>query len=1085
MDQLAPGTHQTIEDTIVRKVTTTSTALIDRYTFNNFFHPFVGNFVEKLNKKSLQGLLDAEFHEKLKTENNPALSNGSIDSFYRNFSYDKPNNRDAITVKGFPKEVDLSVNGPYANYNWELLFHVPLTIAIHLSKNQRFAEAQHWFHYIFDPTSNDTSQPAPERYWRFLKFRGTDTTRVDEMVAMLSKPAGELSAAEREAQKELLCGLNAIKNKPFQPHVVARTRHVSYQYNVVMKYLDNLIAWGDSLFMQDTIESINEATQLYVLASNILGKQPQRIPPTGTVRPESYKQLKDQGMGPIGNAFVELEHQLPFNGSLATLTDDTEAASALFGIGRTLYFCVPSNEKLLGYWDTVGDRLYKIRHCMNIEGVTRQLALFDPPLDPGMLVKATAAGIDVGSIVSGLNQPIGPMRCLFLIQKALELCGEVRGLGAALLSAIEKGDGERLTLLRQAHEIKIQELARDVRFLQWKQAQGSTESLLNSRASALERYRYYLRVLGKRPDSDAAPDELALERPVLTEENFDEVFDSLVGQYDREVPIEDYPPFEAKQEGRLYLHKGEYDELNEHAESAHFARKSAAEVEAVAAVSAYLPNWEIDLAYWGLGTSTEVPVSRVIQDAARAISSGFNVWAIIEEERGRNAGKTASYERRADDWLLQVNLSARELKQIGRQIVGSLLAEQVAYREYQNIQKQIEQSQEVDRFLNEKFSNEELYAWMQGELTRLYYAYYRFAFDTARKAERMMKHELMRPEVDATDYIKFNYWDGGRKGLLSGEALYLDIKRMEMAYHENNRREYELTKHISLRQLDPLALLTLRATGKCEFHIPEWLCDLDCGGHYMRRIKHVNLSIPAVTGPLTSMNCTLSLLRSSVRKSTSLDEEYPRQGSEDPRFVDYVGQIESIVTSSGSNDGGMFETNLRDERFLPFEGAGMISTWRLDLPTEFRQFDYNTISDVVLHISYTSRQGGDPLKGAATQNLEDLFGDETKSDLFLLLDLKHDFPGEWAQFEKATNEADETETVAFAAALSRDYFPYLTQGRQIRVTDTVLCKLDSGSLEEVRPSPSPLGEIPDGGATFELAVRPEGEHFVLLKYTIE
>jgi len=27
-----------------------------------------------------------------------------------------------------------------------------------------------------------------------------------------------------------------------------------YQYCVVMKYLDNLIAWGDSLFRQDTIE---------------------------------------------------------------------------------------------------------------------------------------------------------------------------------------------------------------------------------------------------------------------------------------------------------------------------------------------------------------------------------------------------------------------------------------------------------------------------------------------------------------------------------------------------------------------------------------------------------------------------------------------------------------------------------------------------------------------------------------------------------------------------------------------------------------------------------------------------------------
>ena len=92
-----------------------------------------------------------------------------------------------------------------------------------------------------------------------------------------------------------------------------------------------------------------------------------------------------------------------------------------------------------------------------------------------MLVKAAAAGIDIGSIVSGLNQPIGPVRCLILIQKALELCGEVRGLGNALLSALEKGDAEHLALVRQRHEIQIQQMAQEVRFLQWKQAQEATE----------------------------------------------------------------------------------------------------------------------------------------------------------------------------------------------------------------------------------------------------------------------------------------------------------------------------------------------------------------------------------------------------------------------------------------------------------------------------------------------------------------------------------------------------------------------------------------------------------------------------------
>src|SRR5215475_3397624 len=137
----------------------------------------------------------------------------------------------------------------------------------------------------------------------------------------------------------------------------------------------------------------------------------------------------------------------------------------------------------------------------------------------------------------------------------------------------------------------------------------------------------------------------------------------------------------------------------------------------------------------------------------------------------------ASYERRADEWLLQHNLAAHELIQIGRQILTSLIAEQIAHHEYLSIQQQIANAQEVDQFLREKFTNEELHLWMQGEISRLYYEYYRFAFDIARKAERTMKQELMRPELDSQDFVKFSYWDGGRKGLLSGEALHLRDER--------------------------------------------------------------------------------------------------------------------------------------------------------------------------------------------------------------------------------------------------------------------------------------------------------------------
>jgi Tc toxin complex TcA C-terminal TcB-binding domain len=992
------------------------------YTFENFFHPFVGELIEKLNRESLSGLLDPNYHKGLATP--------FFDAFYASLT------SNTVMINHFPKEIDLQINGPYANYNWELLFHVPLTIAVHLSKNQRFAEAQRWFHFIFDPTSNDTSVPLPQRYWKFLAFRAPHCTmQIDELLTLLSKSS--FTPEEQVCRDSILSGFEAIKNKPFQPHAVARTRHLAYQYSVVMKYLDNLIAWGDNLFRQDTVESINEATQIYVLAANLLGPRPQRIPQRGTVRPRTFKELKDKGLDDMGNALEELEGQFPFNlGLPQTPEADPSAAGPLFGIGRTLYFCIPRNDKLLGYWDTVADRLFKIRHCMNIEGVVRQLALFDPPIDPGMLVKAAAAGIDIGSVVSGLNQPIGPVRSLFLIQKSLELADEVRGLGAALLAAIEKGDGEHLALLRQSHEIKIQQMVQEVRFLQWKQAQEATESLLRSRASVLERYRYYLRLLGLTPDGETAPDTLAFDRRELTEENFDQAYAALVGQYDKSVVVQDFPQLRlegdtsptnqsgASGNGQLYLNANENLDLNVLASVSFGLRTGAGVSDHIFGVLALLPLFSIKAAYWGIGGDTEIAGGQIFSGAGQIISGGLNTAATLVDSKGAGASKTAGYERRADEWILQGNLAARELMQIGRQIIGSLISEQIARHEYLNIQKQIEQSQEVDRFLREKFTNEQLYLWMQGEISRLYYEYYRFAFDTARKAEQTMKHELMRPELDATDYVKFNYWDAGRKGLLSGEALYLDVKRMEMAYHENNKREYELTKHVSLRQLNPVALLALKASGSSQVDIPEWIFDLDCPGHYMRRIKNVSLSIPSVAGPYTSVSCTLSLLKSSLRKSPLLkDNEYRRQGSEDDRFADYFGTIQSIVTSSGNNDSGMFETNLRDERFLPFEGHGVESTWKLELPKDFRQFDYNTISDVILHVRYTARQGVDRTKVKST--LDDLFQQASQSNLALLFSLRHDFSTEWSAFVNGTGD--------FNASIRKDYFPYFCQGKTITI----------------------------------------------------
>ena len=72
---------------------------------------------------------------------------------------------------------------------------------------------------------------------------------------------------------------------------------------------------------------------------------------------------------------------------------------------------------------------------------------------------------------------------------------------------------------------------------------------------------------------------------------------------------------------------------------------------------------------------------------------------------------------------------------------------------------------------------------------------------------------------------------------MAGERLSSRVRQMEKAYLDANCREYELTKHVSLRLDFPLQFLQLRTTGIAEIEIPEWMFDVDYPGHYLRRIK--------------------------------------------------------------------------------------------------------------------------------------------------------------------------------------------------------------------------------------------------------
>lgn len=948
------------------------------------------------------------------------------------------------------KDLDFGIRGAYALYNWELFFHVPLTVATHLAKNGHHAEAQKWFHLLFDPT-DDSDGPTPARFWKVRPFQQIEVQRIEDLIVNLA------TGADEELRADMVASIAAWKNAPFRPHAVARYRQQAYMYRTVMGYLDNLIAWGDSLFRMDTGEAVDEALQIYVLAANILGPKPQPVPRKGRVRPQTYANLRAD-LREFGTVLRDMEAEIPFD--LMPLPpeggNDPSQTITLRSLGRAPYFCVPANPKLAGYWDTVADRLFKIRNSLNFQGIFRQLALFDPPYDPGALARAVAAGVDVSAVATGANQPLSIVRFDFLISRALDLAGEAKALGAAFLSATEKEDGEALANLRQRHEFEMMQRGEYVRHAQLQEAIKSREALAAGLDTAVSKYVFYERQLGVAEAEARAAIPLLddLDRAMLEKMRFRQSEPALGP---RQLDIDIASDFFADVAGVLtggHLLSSHEVRATLLLETAQLTTDVANVLSTIGSAVSHVPDFEGNVEPFGGGASVSYGGKNLANAFATAATAANAVASRLNFEATR-AMRIDGFARRELDWAYQSNLAAAEITQTLKQLRAAQLREAIAERELANHRRQMELAEEVRSFLNAegterrgKVSNQAFYAWLKRETRGLHAQAFQMAFDLARKAERAFRHEL---GDDAASYVQLGYLSG-REGLLAGERLTQDLKRMEIAYREANRREYELTRHVSLLQLAPMALVQLRATGRCVLRLPEEVFDLEGPGHYFRRLRQVAVSIPSVTGPYTGIGCTLTLLKSSIRRSPVVGDDYARAGSEDPRFSDYNGRSESVVVSSGQMDAGLFDPARADERYAPFELAGAIGEWQITLPANPSagdpvQFDYQSISDVILHLRFTAREGGDLLRRAAMGALRDRIDSGEAAGTVRLLSARHDFPTAWAAFR--TGVPPQGRRAELRLDLTAAHYPYWAQGRLAGVARIDLIARPPAGVNEI------------------------------------
>lgn len=558
-------------------------------------------------------------------------------------------------------------------------------------------------------------------------------------------------------------------------------------------------------------------------------------------------------------------------------------------------FCIPPNPVIEALCLKAELSLFKIRNCMNIAGVVRELEIYAAPTD-------TTSGLPVIGGDGQLSLP-GTIRFTptqyryqVLIERAKQLVGIAQQVESAFLSALEKRDAEYYNLMKARQDLSLSKAGIRLQTLRVKEAESGVDLA-----------------------------EIQRERAQIQVNELQEMIDA--GLLNQEIlMIASYVLAGAMQIGAIIS--------NAVFEASRLATQAASVLPPL------LPVTSASAAP-GFG-------ALVTRSVFESLATGANTTAQV-------ASIYASHERRKQQWEYEKALATQDIK-IGDQQIK--LAEdhvRVVNQEKVISEMQSEFAQDTVDFLSNKFTNVELYEWMSDVLEGVYATFLQYATATAQMAANQLAFE--RQEVPPP-FIQSDYWETptdsaiignegngvDRRGLTGSARLLQDIYRLDQYAFEKNQRKLQLTKTISLAGLAPIEFQRFKSTGVLTFSMPMEQFDRDFPGHYLRLIKKVKTSVIALIPPVAGIKATL----------TSTGISRVTVGGDIFQTVPLRRPTETIALTSPREATGLFELQPENEFLNPFEGLGVDAFWEFRMEKAANYFDYSTIADVLITLEYTA-----------------------------------------------------------------------------------------------------------------------------------
>lgn len=312
---------------------------------------------------------------------------------------------------------------------------------------------------------------------------------------------------------------------------------------------------------------------------------------------------------------------------------------------------------------------------------------------------------------------------------------------------------------------------------------------------------------------------------------------------------------------------------------------------------------------------------------AENLISAAESYAARFAQRQLDAAKTklqAELERRKKEWLVEDEVADAEVAEIEKEEVVNEIKVQQVEKEQKNIEREILRSEEIYDVLSEKFTNNDLYIWLEKELGKVFRQYVKTLLEVAQMAEKAYHFEIPN-DTNNKPYIQTNYWDSFYKGLLAPERILLDLRRMEKAYLKNDEHKTTITEPIVIET----NLMQKIIGGSCSITIADIAQKVSEYNENMRildmRVQIIcNTPVASYTRLYAKLSLTSSLLENR-----------------------------HWATGMSLSDAGKFEFIFRDDRYLPFEGANLTDSFTLYLKRDQDdEVNYNN-AKVVLFVTYT------------------------------------------------------------------------------------------------------------------------------------